>query len=679
MRVQRDSLLTVALVVALGSVTGGCRSSSEVTSGMDAIPPSPDVMATYAGQVLTISEFEFRYAKSVGGVEVAEADSLAEYDDFLTRYVNFRLKVIDAVASGVDKDSALVAELAVYQTQLARPYLVKNEVMDDLVDDLFEKQQLEVSASHILLQVGDASTASDTLEAYEKMITFRDSVLAGEDFNDIAERNSEDPSAKRNRGSLGTFSGGRMILAFEERAYDTPVGEMSDIFRTRYGYHLLFVHKRGPRAAEISASHILIKAAGDDTTAAWETVQEVQAALDEGESFADVAERFSEDPVSAAQGGSLGQFGRGRMVAAFDEAAFSLEEVGDQSSWFKTRFGYHIVQLDDKGSLPSYNESYDELRELAQRLPRFKVAERQLGLEYRRTLGSAVDSMALDSLTAGFPSDSVLHFFAREDWDDETRAMEIAQLGPESYSVGEFLTYGMANRAGRASSLDRTQMYALLDDMLDERSLDVAASTLEERDSTFTELMQEYRDGIILFRVMEDSVWNKASGDSLGLVQHYEAHASEYMFPERRRVVSFNASDDSLLGVIADSWAPGQDTVWSLKFEDDPRFRIDTTHVADSTNSIYDRILGLEPGETVGPSRYRSGYVLLAVDGIEAPRGKTIDEARADVLSEYQSLVENAWLDRLHVRHQARLYPVNLGGVFKAGAVGDDEADAASE
>jgi peptidyl-prolyl cis-trans isomerase SurA len=202
--------------------------------------------------------------------------------------------------------------------------------------------------------------------------------------------------------------------------------------------------------------------------------------------------------------------------------------------------------------------------------------------------------------------------------------------------------------------------------MLDDSALDVATETLEQRDSTFADLMKEYRDGIVLFRVMEDSVWNRASSDSVGLATHYESNASRYNFGVRSRILSFTATSDSLLSAVASSWVPGSSTDWSAMFEGDTRFRIDTTHIADSTRSVYDTVLGVPVGETRGPVSYRSGYVLLAVDGIEAPRRKTMDEARAEVLSEHQRVVEDAWLSRLHDRYNAKLYPDKLVRAFVA-------------
>jgi peptidyl-prolyl cis-trans isomerase SurA len=439
---------------------------------------------------------------------------------------------------------------------------------------------------------------------------------------------------------------------------------MSDIFQTQYGYHLLYVRDRGERLPDIEASHILIRVTENDTAAALAKIQQVDEALAAGESFAEAAGQFSEDPGSARQGGSLGMFGRGRMVPPFDEAAFGIDSVGGRSDWFLTRFGYHLVQLDSIGRLPTYDEAYDELKSLAQRLPRFKAAEEELAQEYKDRLGFTINDAVIDSLTTGYPADSVLHYFVLELNKDDSRPLEIASLGSKIFTIGDFLDYGMRHRQGMTGALDRSQLDRLVNQMLVDNALDVAAAALEVNDPEFAELMQEYRDGIVLFRVMEDSVWNRAASDSAGMEAHYEANAARYRFPERMRVVSLFAGSDSLLSEVADSWMPGDTTGLAEMFADDAKFRIDTTHIADTTNSIYDRALGREPGETVGPTGYRTGYMLLLIDGLEAPRPKTMEEARADVLGEYQQIVEDAWLARLRAKYNAVLYPENLESAF---------------
>ncbi|MGA7303665.1 MAG: peptidylprolyl isomerase, partial [Rhodothermales bacterium] len=554
-------------------------------------------------------------------------------------------------------------EIGQYKDQLARPSLVDQEIVDGLVHDLYDRQQEEVSASHILVRIPSPGAPADTLEAYLRMESLRDSVLAGTPFGDIAQRNSDDPSAKQNKGYLGVFTGGRMIKAFEDKAYQTPVGEMSDIFRTRFGYHILQVHSRGKRSPDIRAAHILIRTSDDDSTKALATIHEIMQKLDEGVEFSDLAKEYSEDQGSAQNGGDLGFFGRGRMVAPFEEAAFGLKKVGDVSAPVRTRFGYHLIKLLDVGTLPTFDEAYDDLKTLVQRLPRFKTAETALALSYKEQLGSSIDTMAVEQLTASFPQDSVLFHLALENWSDDQKATVIARLGDHEYTLGDFMNYGSERRNEAPQSYDLNETLSMIDRMLTDRALDVEASHLEDRDADFKDLMDEYRDGIVLFRIMEDSVWNRANTDTLGLMKIYEQNAVSYRFPERKRVISFYSKSDSVLNGIAKEWTPGDTTDWAGRI-DEEGFRVDTTFVSDSTNSIYDQAMPLSVGQTTQPIRYRRGFMLLALDGLEAPRQKTFKEARADVVTTYQSQVEEEWLKRLREKYHAVLYPENLRYAF---------------
>ncbi|MEO1631933.1 MAG: peptidylprolyl isomerase, partial [Bacteroidota bacterium] len=175
------------------------------------VPPPPPVAAEFAGESLSLEDFEGQYARSVGSREDAAADTLGAYEDFLERYVNFRLKVQAARDLGLDDDSSYVAELDDYREQLARPYLLEQEVTERVVQALFDRQQEEVRASHILLRVTPEAAPADTLAAFTKLSAIRDSIVAGADFAALAQAESEDPSAATNQGDLGYFSGGRMI------------------------------------------------------------------------------------------------------------------------------------------------------------------------------------------------------------------------------------------------------------------------------------------------------------------------------------------------------------------------------------------------------------------------------------------------------------------------------------
>ena len=307
------------LVGCTALAVSGCSGSRTPPSSLPAEPIGPSTaVAEWNGETLTLDEFERAYIATTGDRAAAAADSSEAYRDFLDRYVNFRLKVQQAQDLGLTRDSATVAELEQYRDQLARPYFTDQAVLDDIVRDIYSKQQEEVRAAHLLLRIGPDAPPADTLAVYTKLMALRDSIVNGQlDFETAALRHSEDPSAQQNSGNLGYFTGGRMVAPFEKAAYSTPVGTISDPIRTRFGYHILHVDDRRPRTSEIRASHILIRIDGStaaDSAAALQTIEELKSRVESGEDFATLARQYSDDTGSGQQGGDLGFFGLGRMV-----------------------------------------------------------------------------------------------------------------------------------------------------------------------------------------------------------------------------------------------------------------------------------------------------------------------------------------------------------------------------
>lgn len=666
---QRLRLSFFVVVLASGPpLLGGC-SSAPITA------PSADedvVVATFADEALTLDEFEERYALALGSREAAAADSLGAYEDFLSRYVDYRLKVQQARDLGLAEDPAIRQEVDDYREQLAKPYLLERTVLEDIVRDLYEKQQEEIRASHILLRVDENAAPEDTLRAYERLHAIRDSLLAGADFEAMAVRHSEDPSVEQNRGDLNYFSGGRMIQAFEEQAYATPVGEVSDVFRTPFGYHVLQVTDRREAVPEIRASHILIRLGADasaaDSAEARTLAESLKERIAAGEDFATLARQYSDDEASGTNGGDLGFFNRARMVAPFSDAAYALENVGDVSDVVETNFGYHLIQLTGRRAPKTYDEAYPELKQLAERLPRTAVRRQAVGRAFRDDVGSRLDTALVERATATYPADTLLRRAVLGRFDafgDST----FASIGDSTFALGQLADYVRTLRIPLSQD-QRAQLLDLADDFLNERAVELAAYRLEETDPQFRRIMADYEDGVLLFRISEDSVWTAAAQDSLGLLRYFEEHAARYRFPERRRVVGFYSRNDSLLQSVVSGLDEGR-TPAELRDElaaAEAGVQIDTVYVTREADSIFDRALALAEGQRTPILPYQSRQAVLYLDGIEPPRAMTFDEARARAVADYQDALDEALRARLRQRYGAQLFPERLRLAFEGEA-----------
>ncbi|MDT0632541.1 peptidylprolyl isomerase [Rubrivirga litoralis] len=672
------SSLTGIAALALVAVAAGCSGSRPAP---DADRPGGDrpalaadgtpVVATWTADTLSLAELDTLYADAGEAVGDSGQTPTERRRDFLDRYVDFRLKVLAAREAGYDRDSAYVAEVADYRDQLAGPYFTDRRVLDAVVRDLYDKQAEEVEVSHILLPLDRTASAADSAAAFARAAALRDSIEAGLiPFAAAATRYSVDPSVRQNRGALGYLTGGRTILPFEDVAYDTPVGQIGGPVRTPFGVHLVRVTDRQARRPDIAARHILIS---PDSLVSPDSARALVASLRErvlaGEDFAALAREYSDDTGSGGRGGDLGTFGRGRMVAPFEQAAFGLQAVGDVSEPVETQFGWHLIQLTELPERPTYDEAYDELRGLAERLPRTAIKRRELGREFFRENGGTYDETVLREAIAALPADSLVEAIREGGFPPAQAERVFATLADSTYRVGRLAPVYRSVRFGEAPEREMLDVARL---WLDDRAVDQAVAELERRDPEFARVLRSYADGVLLFRVAEDSVWTPARDDEAGLRAVFDARSGQFRFPERRRVLALRAPQDSLLraaGALVDAGTAPAEAAAQVG-----GVRVDTVFVADSTGSTLDAALGLAVGGrtgVVGEARTRAVYVL---DGIEPPRPKTFDEARADLVGRYQDEVEDAWEARLRARYDARTYPDRVTAP-PAGGAGPSGAD----
>ncbi|HRX11907.1 MAG TPA: peptidylprolyl isomerase, partial [Draconibacterium sp.] len=324
-----------------------------------AFSQSDETLITIGKTKVSKGEFERIYQKNNNNLyNEAEKKTPEEYLDL---FINFKLKVIEAEDLKMDTSSVFIHELAGYREELAAPYLTDVKYDEQMVRDLYERTTKEVNASHLLLTVPQNASPEQDAAVLNRIEKIRKEIIDGKDFNEAAVEYSEDPSAKVNKGSLGYFSAFQMVVPFENAAFTTPVGEVSQPIRTSFGYHLLKVHDIRENQGEILVAHIM-KMFPKDITPEIKIVLKIQIdsiynELKNGADFAELAQKTSDDKRSAVQGGEMAWFSSGRMIPEFANAAFALKNVGDISKPIETPYGFHIIKKLNTRPVASFEAS----------------------------------------------------------------------------------------------------------------------------------------------------------------------------------------------------------------------------------------------------------------------------------------------------------------------------------
>ncbi len=550
--------LGVALVLAGVAGCGSSKPASDSKKAMGAVPNGP-VIETLGTTPVYTSDFLYVYRKNnpaanatASAEDARPTTSLPEYLDL---YTNFRLKVLDAEARGLDTTAAFRRELEGYRQQLAQPYLTEKSVTDQLVKEAYDRMQQEVSAAHILLLVGPEADPKDTLDAYNKIVKIRQRVTSGgEDFGKVAAVESQDPSAKQNGGSLGYFSAMQMVYPFENAAYKTKAGEVSPILRTKFGYHILKVNSMRAAQGEIKVAHLMVRATPgmpkEDSLAARKKADEIYARVKKGEDWGKLVAQFSEDQGSAQQNGELPAFGTGRMIPTFEEAAFKLSKPGEISPPVLTPYGWHIIKFLERKPLPSYTEMEAGLRSRVAKDSRSELNKtaflKRVKAENDFKEIAATRKLIVDKADTALVSG---HFSYETDVKkNKTLSSPLFTIKGQPTTVADFNAWLKTNQKARAKGASPQYVMGLyLDQFTEQRLTDFEKANLDTKYPEYRSLVREYRDGILLFQLMDEKVWSKAIEDTTGLKTYFEGHKDEYKWGQRLDATLISAADKATL------------------------------------------------------------------------------------------------------------------------------------
>jgi len=478
------------------------------------------VLLTIDGEKISVSEFKRVYEKNLDAIDNDEAKDVQKNLDL---FINYKLKVKEAYTINLDTLPSYVKEMDGYKNQLSAPYLQDTSYINKLVEDAYFRTKNEIKAKHILIRTPKIPTPKDTLAAYQKITSIRDRILNGESFEKVAEETSEDPSArddqksgrKGNQGNLGYFSAFKMVYPFEEAAYSTKVGEVSKPFRTRFGYHIVQVDSLRISKGEVEVAHILLT---NDTKNAKQLIDSLYGRLQNDEQFKALARKYSNDTGSKSKGGKLRKFGSGAMVKSFEDVAFSLEKEGDYSKPFQTRFGWHIVQLIKKHPVGSFEDLKTELKSRVKSGERAQLSQQAVINKLKKQYTISENNVAKEI----FSNDNIRTIAV------DSLQQILLTINNKEIKQEAFINY-IKNRKNKP-------VFDLYTDFKDQEILSYYKENLEKTEPEFAYTLQEYKDGLLLFELMQRKIWDKSSKDTLGLKDFYAANLKNYDNKEFNKV-----------------------------------------------------------------------------------------------------------------------------------------------
>lgn len=645
-------------------------------------------------------EFERQYLKNINLKE--DAVTAKDIQNYLDLYIKFKLKVQDAKDAGLDTATAYVQELQMYRDQLARNYLYDRSVTDALVKEAYDRLQYEVKVSHILILSSPDASEADQKKALEKIEGIHRMLMRNPtaiNFGDVARTESEDVGTKSAGGDLGWMTALQVVYEFENQAYNTPVGGISPVFKTEFGYHILMVSDKRLNRGDVKVNHILVRVMNKDEssdTEARKKIDEIALNISTGkETFENMARTYSEDYNSRYNGGAMDYINVTQFVGDIDRQywanqAFSLKKDGDVTAPFRTNYGWHILQRVNLRPLRSFEDK--EMRSIlkmdVQKNQRSQISVDSLVVKIKKENGFKLNPMAVEAVVKNLDSNFLKGKFDEASMPEyykvtklegkkkttteyNLRKMEVFKLADDSYSVSDLFNEFSYNTkpllGSKQDAVDR-----ILNAWVDKICVEYQDDHLEEKSVEFRDIYQEYKEGILMFNRMQQLVWDRANNDTVGLKAYFEEHRGEYNWGNRFDVGVYFCNDAKMMKTVAKQVKKGISSD-SMRREHTKKNILDYSHrmgkfeLSDTflfapspiLKMLFADLQAAKPKYNK-PGIYQIGqvgddFVVVKVNAFLPAGPKTLDETRGPVASKYQEQLEKEWIESLKNRYSVTI------------------------
>lgn len=633
-----------------------------------------DILFTVNNNPVTVGEFKYIYSKTNGANANFSKSSLQEYLDL---YIKFKLKVQEAKALKVDYLPDIKEELLGYRRQLSDSYILNKEVTGRLVRELYDRSLEDIDISHILYTISESTPKDDSISANKFLMDLYVKLINGADFEEFARNYSLDRSSKTNSGHIGfinvPFPNGFYDL--ENAAYTMSPGEISKPIYTPAGLHLLKVNARRPARGEIEGAHILIRKSGEGENpfTPKNKIDSIYGLLQSGESFEKLAITYSEDDKTASKGGYIGVFGINKYEQAFEDAIYKIEKDGEYSQPVQTNLGWHIVKRISRKPIPNFETSKSNLEAAVRQDQRYTFAKENMFNQIRSNAGFVENKDALAQLIP-FVNDTFYTFR----WKIPTQlpSVTLFTLANKTYTLIDFAQYlekssRLRFRLNKQDPIP-SMITKLYEGYLEDETLKLEESQLEKKYPEFKHLLREYEEGILLFEVTRQTVWDKASQDSAGLANFYKLVQGKYNWNERAVSTRYTlkASAKDQIAQIRDFAKTHKKNEVLVRFNKDDNEIISAEEITiEKGKSPEASQLGLQwkQGQITNTTlnSTTNDIEFFKIEKILPVSPKALDESKGYIIADYQDFLEKEWVDSLKKKYPVQITKNIFEGLIK--------------
>lgn len=597
-----------------------------------------DVLVTINDSIYNVADFERLYNKNI---DIIADESQKDIDTYFKLYKTYKLKLQNAYALGIDKSPKIEQEFKVYRSELAEKYFINEKELDRLVNEALNRADYEVKASHILINVDEFAQPADTLKAYNKAIDVRNEILKGLAFENAAVKYSDDLSAKTNNGNLGYFSVFKMVYPFESGAYNTNIGEISMPVRSNFGYHLIKVYHKRPTSKIKNIAHILVETKDKNDAEAKKKINDIYKRLEVGDTFYDVAFHFSEDIHTRDKGGDLGIYNEGSLnIDGISDVLYDLNFKDAYSKPFLSQYGWHILAVTNIKDKPTKDELKDNFLRKIKSDSRSKILEKDLIVHLKEMYHFKTNEKNITETVALLNREELMNQPAVE--SNPKTEMVLAEYSDKKITAKNVLDH--------VYSFPKQYAAVKTDELLIKKAFDFYSlrklkeaykNELETNFPEFAHNLHEYKEGLILFVLLEQNIWNESAKDTIAQQNYYENNKAKYLQHANfigEVYVFNNKSDAKTYHKLLKNNHKVKEADFPMVYKYQGRFYMNDKRLPENLdfNSLGKNVV-----------KYNNNYYVFYIRDKKDEHQPTYDEVKSQVLSDYQNQFENQYNQEL--------------------------------